>query len=303
MSLRFSPIFRRICGSPLIKQTSRLSTLGKGVSSSRKKAYVALGLVGAGSLAALYGVSSLQVNAEELELHPPNYPWSHKGPFSALDHASVRRGFQVYQQVCSACHSLEQIAFRNLVGVTHTEEEAKAIAEEYMIKDGPNDEGEMFERAGKLSDYFPSPYPNDEAARAANNGALPPDLSLIVNAREGGEDYVFSILTGYFDTPAGVEMREGLHYSPYFSGGAIGMQQALYEDAVEYDDGTPAIVPQMAKDVCTFLRWAAEPETDDRKRMGMKALMVLSVLSFISFYAKRHRWSSLKTRKIVYRPS
>ncbi|XP_065827779.1 cytochrome c1, heme protein, mitochondrial-like isoform X2 [Oscarella lobularis] len=298
MSARFSVFLRHFRRNPFTQQ-AHYSTARQ----SKQKTYAILGLGAASGLALLYGASTLKVNAEEVELHPPVYPWSHKGPFSALDHSSVRRGFQVYQQVCSACHSIEQIAFRNLIGASHTEEEAKALAEEYMIKDGPNDEGEMFERPGKLSDYFPSPYPNDEAARAANNGALPPDLSMIVNAREGGEDYIFSILTGYFDPPAGVEVREGLHYNAYFAGGAIGMQQALYEGAVEYDDGTPAIVPQMAKDVCTFLRWAAEPEIDDRKRMGMKALMVLSVIAVISYYTKRHRWSSIESRKIIYKPS
>ncbi|XP_065827778.1 cytochrome c1, heme protein, mitochondrial-like isoform X1 [Oscarella lobularis] len=299
MSARFSVFLRHFRRNPFTQQVAHYSTARQ----SKQKTYAILGLGAASGLALLYGASTLKVNAEEVELHPPVYPWSHKGPFSALDHSSVRRGFQVYQQVCSACHSIEQIAFRNLIGASHTEEEAKALAEEYMIKDGPNDEGEMFERPGKLSDYFPSPYPNDEAARAANNGALPPDLSMIVNAREGGEDYIFSILTGYFDPPAGVEVREGLHYNAYFAGGAIGMQQALYEGAVEYDDGTPAIVPQMAKDVCTFLRWAAEPEIDDRKRMGMKALMVLSVIAVISYYTKRHRWSSIESRKIIYKPS
>lgn len=240
--------------------------------------------------------------AGELELHPPPFPWSHSGALAALDHASVRRGFQVYRQVCSACHSLEYVAFRNLIGVSHTEAEAKALAEEVQILDGPDENGEMFLRPGKISDYFPKPYPNTEAARAANNGALPPDLSYIVNARHGGEDYVFSLLTGYCDPPTGVTVREGLYYNPYFPGQAIGMAPPIYSEILEYDDGTPATMSQIAKDICTFLRWAAEPEHDHRKRMGLKMLMISGLLISLLYYLKRHKWSVLKSRKMVYRP-
>lgn len=242
------------------------------------------------------------VKASDLELHPPTYPWSHGGFLSSLDHASVRRGYQVYKQVCSACHSMEYLAFRNLVGVSHTEDEVKTLAEEIEVVDGPDDNGEMFTRPGKLSDYFPKPYANPEAARAANNGALPPDLSYIVNARHGGEDYVFSLLTGYCDPPAGVSLREGLYYNPYFPGQAIGMAPPIYNEVLEYDDGTPATMSQVAKDVCTFLRWAAEPEHDDRKRMGLKVLLGGALLIPLIYYIKRHKWSVLKSRKIAYRP-
>ena len=144
------------------------------------------------------------------------------------------------------------------------------MAEDTEVMDGPNDEGEMFERPGKLSDYLPSPYPNEEAARYANNGAYPPDLSLIMKARHNGPDYVFALLTGYKDPPAGVAERETQYYNPYFPGAWIGMPMPLNEGAVEYDDGTPATATQMAKDVCTFLTWAAEPEADERKLMGVK---------------------------------
>lgn len=261
---------------------------------------VALGALaaGGGTALALYGALS----AGELEMHPPSFPWSHGGLLAALDHGSVRRGYQVYKQVCSACHSMEYLAFRNLIGVTHTEEEAKALAEEVEVLDGPDENGEMFTRPGKISDYFPKPYPNPEAARAANNGALPPDLSYIVNARHGGEDYVFSLLTGYCDPPAGVSVREGLHYNPYFPGQAIGMAPPIYNEILEFDDGTPATMSQIAKDVCTFLRWAAEPEHDHRKRMGLKMLMISSLLISLTYYLKRHKWSVLKSRKMVYRP-
>lgn len=215
---------------------------------------------------------------------------------------SLRRGYEVYKQVCAACHSMHYIAYRNLVGVTHTEAEAKAEAEEAQVKDGPNEAGEYFMRPGKLSDYFPSPYPNEEAARAANNGAYPPDLSWIVAARKGGEDYIFALLTGYCDPPAGISLREGQYFNPYFPGGAIGMAQALYNEAMEYSDGTPASASQLAKDVSTFLKWGSEPEHDDRKRMLIKAIGIFSILCSLTYYIKRHKWSALKSRKISFHP-
>lgn len=197
---------------------------------------------------------------------------------------------------------MKYIAYRNLVGVSHTEAEAKAEAEEIQVRDGPNEQGEYFMRPGKLSDYFPNPYDNEEAARAANNGAFPPDLSLIVNARKGGEDYIFALLTGYMDPPAGVIIREGQYYNPYFPGGAISMAQALYNEVLEYADGTPATASQMAKDVSTFLRWTSEPEYDDRKKMSIKALGIGVILISLMYYLKKHKWSSLKSRKIVFYP-
>ncbi|XP_064156496.1 cytochrome c1, heme protein, mitochondrial-like [Anguilla rostrata] len=267
----------------------------------RKVVLSTLGLLTAGGTG-LALMLHQSVKASDLELHPPSYPWSHGGLMSSLDHASIRRGYQVYKQVCSACHSMEYLAFRNLVGVSHTEAEVKTLAEEIEVVDGPDDTGEMFTRPGKLSDYFPKPYPNSEAARVANNGALPPDLSYIVNARHGGEDYVFSLLTGYCEPPAGVDVREGLYYNPYFPGQAIGMAPPIYNEVLEYDDGTPATMSQVAKDVCTFLRWAAEPEHDQRKRMGLKLLLGAGILFPLVYYMKRHRWSVLKSRKIAYRP-
>jgi len=212
----------------------------------------------------------------------------------------VRRGYQVYREVCSTCHSLERICFRNLVGVTHTEDELKAIAEEVDVEDGPNDEGEMFERPGKLSDRLPSPYKNDEAAAAANNAAIPPDLSLMVKARHAGADYVFALLTGYYDAPEGRELPPGLHYNPYFSGGAIAMEKQLNDGQVEYEDGTPATASQMAKDVSEFLAWASEPEHDDRKLKGFQVLTALTAATLLTGYYKRFRWSIFKTRKISY---
>lgn len=184
-----------------------------------------------------------------------------------------------------------------------TVDEAKALAEENEYDTEPNDEGEIEKRPGKLSDYMPPPYKNEEAARAANNGALPPDLSLIVKARHAGCDYIFSLLTGYPDEPpAGANVMPGLHFNPYFPGTGIAMARVLYDDLVEYEDGTPAYTSQMAKDVTEFLNWAAEPEMDDRKRMGLKVLVVTSVLFALSVYVKRYKWAWLKSRKIAYDP-
>jgi len=197
---------------------------------------------------------------------------------------------------------LDRIAFRNLVNVSHTEDEVKELAAEVEVQDGPNDEGEMFGRPGKLSDYLPRPYANDNAARYSNNGALPPDLSLIIKARHGGENYVYSLITGYKDPPHGVNLRSGLYYNPYFPAGAIGMAPPLgANDLVEYDDGTEATISQMAKDVSTFLCWAAEPEHDERKQMGLKGLLLLSLIAAPMYYLKKFKWSVIKNRVLTFR--
>ncbi|KAJ1652979.1 cytochrome c1 [Dispira simplex] len=258
----------------------------------------------AGTGLGLYALNqnTSHANMADEGLHAPSYPWPHSGMFDTFDSASIRRGYQVYKEVCATCHSLDRIAFRNLVGVSHTAEEAKVLAEEFEYPDGPNDEGEMFTRPGKLSDYFPAPYPNEEASRAANAGAYPPDLSLMVKARHSGADYVFSLLTGYHEAPAGVEVREGLNYNPYFPGGAIAMARVLFDDLVEYEDGTPATTSQMAKDVTCFLAWAAEPEHDERKLVGLKAMIIFGSLFALSVWLKRFKFASLKTRKLVFRP-
>mmetsp|Transcript_33905 Transcript_33905/g.50590 ORF Transcript_33905/g.50590 Transcript_33905/m.50590 type:complete len:274 (-) Transcript_33905:294-1115(-) len=233
-------------------------------------------------------------------VHPPAHPWSHTGPFSSYDCGGLRRGFQVYRQVCATCHSLKQIHYRELVGVTHTTEELVEMASEVDFVDGPNDEGEMFERPGKLTDKLPSPYPNEEAGRAANGGALPPDLSLMVKARHSGQDYLFSLLTGYCDAPAGKPMMPGLYYNPYFPGGAIAMPPPLNDGGVEYEDGTPATISQQAKDVVEFLNWCAEPEADTRKKDAAKYMAVLAFTAIVSGYYKRFKWSIFKTRQISY---
>ncbi|KAF9155302.1 cytochrome c1 [Actinomortierella ambigua] len=268
---------------------------------AKNTAMVAAGVATAGAIAYLT-METVDANMLADGLHAPVLPWDHKKPLATFDHAAVRRGYQVYKEVCAACHSLDRIAWRNLVGVSHTENEVKAMAEENEYTDGPNDVGDMFQRPGKLSDYMPRPYANEEQARAGNAGALPPDLSLMIKARHGGADYVYSLLTGYQDPPAGIEIREGLNFNPYFPGGAIGMARVLYDGLVEYEDGTPATTSQMAKDVTVFLSWAAEPEMDDRKKMGMKAVTMLAILTGLSVYLKRHKWASMKTRKILYNP-
>lgn len=215
----------------------------------------------------------------------------------------LRRGFQVYQEVCASCHSLSRIPYRSLVGSVLTVDEAKAKAEENEYDSEPNDEGEIEKRPGKLSDYLPAPYKNDEAARAANNGALPPDLSLIVKARHGGCNYIFSLLTGYpEEPPAGAVVGAGLNFNPYFPGTGIAMARVLYDGLVEYEDETPATTSQMAKDVVEFLNWAAEPEMDQRKKMGMQVLIVSTALFAISVWVKRYKWANLKSRKVTYDP-
>lgn len=251
----------------------------------------------------LYGRNVDAMTPAEEGLHPTQYPWTHQKWHKTFDHQALRRGFQVYREVCASCHSLARIPYRSLVGTIMTVDEAKALAEENEYDTEPNDEGEIEKRPGKLSDYIPSPYKNDEAARAANNGALPPDLSLMVKARHGGCNYIFSLLTGYpEEPPAGAVVQEGLNFNPYFPGTGIAMARVLYDDLVEYEDGTKATTSQMAKDVTEFLNWAAEPEMDDRKKMGWKVLTVTAVLTALSIWVKRYKWAPIKTRKLVYSP-
>ena len=233
-------------------------------------------------------------------LHAPSYPWQHMGLLSSYDCASLRRGFQVYRQVCATCHSIQRVHYRELVGVTHTAAELVALASEVDVMDGPNDEGEMFERPGKLADPLPSPYQNEAQGRLANGGALPPDLSLMVKARHAGQDYLFSLLTGYCDPPAGKEMLPGLYYNPYFPGGAIAMPPPLNDDGVEYEDGTPATISQQASDVVQFLNWVSEPEADSRKKDALTYLLVLGFTAVVTGYYKRLRFSPFKTRSISY---
>ncbi|XP_054013808.1 cytochrome c1, heme protein, mitochondrial isoform X1 [Hylaeus anthracinus] len=270
-------------------------------SRGRKMLLTCLGVTAGGISALIYALDS-SVKASGLVAHAPTYKWDFYGILSALDHQSMRRGWEVYKNVCSACHSLQYIAYRHLVGVTHTENEAKELAAEVQIQDGPDETGAMFMRPGKLSDYVPSPYPNEESARAANNGAYPPDLSFIVNARHNGENYIFSLLTGYCEPPAGIQIKEGQYFNPYFPGGALGMAQVIFDEVLEFEDGTPATASQIAKDVTTFLTWTSNSEHDDRKRLTIKGVAVFGTLIGILAYAKRQKWTIIKSTKLLYTP-
>ena len=225
---------------------------------------------------------------------PKDVPFSFEGPFGTFDRAAAQRGLQVYREVCSACHSLKYIAFRDLERLGYSEAEAKAIARQYQITDGPDETGEMFQRPGKLSDRFPPPFPNEQAARAANGGALPPDLSLIVEARKGGADYVYSVLTGYGEAPAGETLRPGQYWNDYFPGHKIAMPPPLMDGIVTYADGTEATVDQMAHDVATFLAWAAEPNMEERKEWGWRVLIYLFFLTVLFYLAYRKIWAPVK---------
>jgi len=252
------------------------------------------------ALAGAFSTKQSVVKCSEDAVPVLNYGWTQDGPYSSYDYRSVRRGFQVYRQVCASCHSIEFRAFRQLVGVTHDEEGAKKVAASYEVTDGPDDTGEMFERPGKLFDNIPGPYKNAEQARAANNGAFPPDLSMITKARHGGKDYIVALLTGYCDAPAGKPLLPGLHYNPYFPGGAIAMGKQLTDGQLEFEDGTPATESQMAYDVANFLQWSSEPEQDERKRQGMQFMALLIVGAVLAGYSKRIKWAIHKTRKISY---
>ena len=222
-----------------------------------------------------------------------NEHFHHEGPFGAFDKAAVQRGYQVFTTVCASCHGAKYLAFRNLGEIGYTEDQIKAMASQYTVTDGPNDDGEMFDRPAIASDYFPSPYPNEKAARAANGGAYPPDLSLITKAREHGTDYVYSLMVGYEEAPADVTIGEGMYYNAYFAGHQIGMPQPLYGDDVTYQDGSSSDIHQEAHDVVSFLHWLAEPKLEERKRTGIKAMIFLVIFSGIFYAYKRRVWADL----------
>jgi cytochrome c1 len=221
---------------------------------------------------------------------PPEQDWAFNGMFGTFERASAQRGLQVYREVCASCHSLRLVHFRQLEGIGYKNAQIKAMAAEIDVEDGPNDEGDMFERKGVPADKFPSPFLNAKAAAASNNGKAPPDLSLMTKARFNGSDYVYSLLTGYSEAPSGFVMPEGGNYNAYYPGHVIAMAAPLTEEAVEYQDGTTATVEQMAKDVTTFLSWAAEPELETRKGMGIKVLLFLFVFTGLMYAVKRKIW-------------
>lgn len=226
---------------------------------------------------------------------PKQMEWSFEGFFGKQDIQSIQRGFQVYKEVCSACHGIKRVAFRNLKDIGFSEGEVKAIAETYTILDGPNDDGEMFERPGRPSDYFVPPFKNEKAARASNNGAYPLDLSLIIKARHDGANYVYSLLTGYNETPpSGVELGNGQYYNPYMAGGKISMPSPFTDGQVSFMDGTNSTVEQMSKDVVNFLQWTAEPEMNKRKFMGVRTMIFLFIFTILFYFTKRKIWSDVK---------
>ncbi|RJT39321.1 cytochrome c1 [Mesorhizobium waimense] len=244
---------------------------------------------------------------------PKEMDWSFTGPFGTYDKAQLQRGLKVYKEVCAACHSMNLVAFRTLEGLGYSEGQVKTLAAEYTIHDGPNDAGDMFDRPGKPSDYFPAPFANEQAAAASNGGAAPPDMSLLAKARgvergfprfvfdiftqyaQGGPDYIHSLLTGYDETPpAGMVIPEGTHYNPYFlSGVSLKMPKPLSDGQVTYDDGAPQTVDQYSRDVSAFLMWAAEPHMEDRKKTGFRVLVFLLLFGALVYLTKRKVWEGV----------
>lgn len=243
---------------------------------------------------------------------PNHYSWSFSGPFGTYDKGQLQRGLKVYKEVCAACHSLDLVAFRTLHDLGYSDAQVRAFAAEYTIEDGPNTDGEMFERPGIPSDYFPSPFPNHAAAAAANGGAAPPDFSLLAKARavergfptfvfdiftqyaESGPDYITSLLTGYQDPPEGYEEQPGTYYNPYFiAGSALAMGPPLSDGQVTYDDGAPETVLQYAKDVTAFMMWAAEPHMEERKKVGFRVMVFLVLFAGLVYLTKRKVWTEV----------
>jgi len=244
---------------------------------------------------------SFSVHSEETNKNYVKTNWSFKGIFGTFDRASLQRGYQVYQEVCSGCHSVQHLSYRNLSekgGPEFSVEEAKAIASQFEVEDGPNSDGEMFIRSGRLSDKFVKPYPNVEASKTANGGAYPPDMSVLVKARKGGADYIYSLLLGYEEAPTGFELDEGVYYNKYMSGNKIKMSAPLADGLVEYSDGTQSTTAQMAKDITTFLVWTAEPHLETQHRMGFKVIIYLIVLLTLVYMSKQKVWSRFGSKKI-----
>ena len=229
---------------------------------------------------------------------PIKVDWSFKGLTGTFDRASLQRGFQVYKEVCASCHSMQYLSYRNLGepgGPEFSIEEVKAIAASFEIEDGPDSQGEMFTRPGRPSDKFKSPYPNVQAAAAANGGAYPPDMSVLVKARKGGANYIYSVLVGYEDPPPGINLDDGVYYNKYMTGNKIKMPNNLIDGLVEYADGTESTVDQMAKDVTTFLAWAAEPELEERHKTGVKVIIYLVLLTILVYLIMKKIWSRIDT--------
>jgi ubiquinol-cytochrome c reductase cytochrome c1 subunit len=249
-------------------------------------------LAGAALLGAALMAATAPARAAEGETALPNVNWSFSGLFGTIDRGAAQRGFQVYNEVCSNCHSLKQAYYRDLTGLGLNDAEVKAVAASKTVPT-TDDSGQPAERPALPSDHFRSPFPNDKAARAANNGGLPPDLSVITKAREGGPDYIYGILTGYVDPPAGFHLMDGMNYNKYFAGNQIAMIQPLRDGSVTYTDGTPTTVDQEARDVVTFLTYIANPELEQRHRMGVKVVLFLLFLTGLSYSVKRKLWANV----------
>ena len=240
--------------------------------------------------------SSLTIAAEKVELLKTD--WTFKGLFGKFDRGSLQRGYQVYTEVCSSCHSMKYLSYRNLAekgGPEFTKQQAKAIAANFEVTDGPNSDGEMFVRPAKLSDKFVMPYENEKAAQAANGGAYPPDMSVLAKARSGGVDYINSLLLGYEEPPYGMALDDGVYYNKYMYGNKIKMSEPLSDGLVQYSDGTNPTKEQMAKDVTTFLMWAAEPHLETRHKMGFKAILYLIILTVLVYFSMKKIWSRIES--------
>ncbi|MDC0163392.1 cytochrome c1 [Candidatus Pelagibacter sp.] len=225
--------------------------------------------------------------------------WSFKSFFGKFDRATLQRGYQVYNEVCASCHSLKYLSYRNLAekgGPEFSEVEAKAIASNFEVTDGPNSTGEMYMRPAKLSDKFVMPYANEEEAKFANGGAYPPDMSVLVKARKGGADYIYSILLGYEDPPEDIKLDDGVYYNKYMHGKKIKMSAPLSDDIVEYSDGTKATTEQMAKDIVSFLMWASEPHLEQRHKIGFRVILYLIVLSALVYFSMKKIWSRIESK-------
>ena len=249
-------------------------------------------------LLAIFTTISLGTNASEQSQKLLNPEWSFKGFFGKFDRASLQRGYQVYTEVCSACHSIKYLNYRNLAesgGPEFSEEEAKAIASQYEVIDGPNSDGEMFTRPARLSDNFVGSFANEEEAKAANGGSYPPDMSVLVKARKGDANYIYSLLLGYDDPPSDFTLDEGVYYNTFMSGNKIKMAKPLSEDLVEYSDGTLATEEQMAKDVTTFLAWAAEPHLEARHKLGFRTVTYLIIITILVYFSMKKVWSRIET--------
>ncbi len=249
-------------------------------------------------LLAIFTTISFSSNASEQSKKLLNLEWSFKGFFGKFDRASLQRGYQVYAEVCSACHSMKYLSYRNLAeagGPEFSEEQAKVIASQYEVTDGPNNDGEMFTRPARLSDNFVGSFANEEEAKAANGGSYPPDMSVLVKARKGDANYIYSLLLGYDDPPSDFTLDEGVYYNTFMSGNKIKMAKPLSESLVQYSDGTPATEEQMAKDVTTFLAWAAEPHLEARHKLGFRTVTYLIIITILVYFSMKKVWSRIET--------